>query len=392
MLEQLPLGQVIMQYIPYSKQQITKQDIEAVIRTMQSDFITQGPVVTEFEQSICLYTGAKFCIAVNSGTSALHIACLGLGLGADDLLWTSPISFVASANCALYCGAKVDFVDIDRNTYNMCPNKLETKLKLAKKLPKIVIPIHFAGAPCDMQAFRSLAIKYGFLLIEDACHALGANYNQRPIGSCEYSEATVFSFHPVKTITTAEGGAITTNNENIYKKLQSLRSHGITRDPSQLTDSHGPWYYEQLDLGFNYRITDVQCALGISQLQRLDDIVKARLKIARQYQDILQGLPIKLPYFDSKNMSAHHLYPIHIAHNRKEIFCMLRENNIGVNVHYIPIHYQPYYQKMGFKKGDFPHAEAYYDGAISLPIYPELSNVEIKYISAKLNEAIVIPA
>lgn len=368
--------------IPYGKQDISEQDIDAVMKVLQSDFLTQGPQVPAFENALVEHTGAKHALAVNSATSALHIACLALGLGKGDWLWTSPVTFVASANCGLYCGASVDFVDIDSNTYNMCPEKLEQKLIAAKasgKLPKVVVPVHLCGQPCDMAAISRLAKEYGFKVIEDASHAIGGKYHDVPVGRCQYSDITVFSFHPVKIVTTAEGGAALTNSLELADKMALLRSHGITRDESLMTgESHGGWYYQQVDLGFNYRMTELQAALGVSQMQRLALFVDARHKLAKRYNELLQGLPLTLPYQLESTYSGLHLYVIRlkldeISLTHKEVFDALRANGIGVNLHYIPVHTQPYYQAMGFKQGDFLEAERYYSEAISLPMFHSMT-------------------
>lgn len=374
------------QFIPYGRQHITQTDIEAVVAVLQSDFLTQGSQVPAFEERVTTYTGAKFGVAVNSATSALHIACLALGFGQgekgkDDWLWTTPITFSASANCGLYCGANIDFVDIDPLTLNMSINALEEKLQLAdaeNRLPKIVIPVHFTGEPCDMAAIHALSQQYGFKVIEDASHAVGGKYHKQPIGNCEFSDITVFSFHPVKIITTAEGGLATTNDPALAEKMQLLRSHGITRDANLMThEPDGGWYYQQIDLGFNYRMTELQGALGVSQMNYLDDFVTRRHQLAKRYDELLTDLPIMLPYRNPANYSGFHLYPIQLTADsgktRKQVFDSLRAQNIGVNVHYIPVHTQPYYAKLGFKQGDFPHAERYYAQAISLPLYYDLS-------------------
>lgn len=364
--------------IPYGKQDITQQDIDSVVEVLNSDFLTQGPQVPAFEQALMDHTGAKYALAVNSATSALHIACLALGLGQDDWLWTSPITFVASANCGLYCGAKVDFVDIDPDTYNMCPKRLEQKLIAAKaegKLPKVVVPVHLCGQPCDMAAIGKLAKEYGFKVIEDASHAIGGRYQDRPIGNCEHSDITVFSFHPVKIVTTAEGGAALTNQQALADKMALLRSHGVTRDPALMRgESHGGWYYQQVDLGFNYRMTELQAALGVSQMQRLDAFVAVRHQLAKRYNQKLAALPVVLPYQLPNTYSGLHLFVIRlrldeIALSHQQVFDALREQGIGVNLHYIPVHTQPYYQDMGFAEGDFPESERYYREAISLPMF-----------------------
>ncbi len=364
--------------IPYGKQDISQQDIDSVVDVLKSDFLTQGPQVPAFEKTLTEHTGAQYALAVNSATSALHIACLALGLGKGDWLWTSPITFVASANCGLYCGAKVDFVDIDSATYNMCPKKLEQKLITAKAtgtLPKVVVPVHLCGQPCDMESIAKLAKEYGFKVIEDASHAIGGQYHEQPIGNCKYSDITVFSFHPVKIVTTAEGGAALTNQKELADKMALLRSHGITRDPEMMTEaSHGGWYYQQVDLGFNYRMTELQAALGVTQMQRLDEFVAARHVLSKRYNQMLSELPLVLPYQLENTYSGLHLFVIRlkldeISLTHKQVFDALRENGIGVNLHYIPVHTQPYYQAMGYSEGNFPESERYYQEAISLPMF-----------------------
>lgn len=364
--------------IPYGKQDISQQDIDSVVDVLKSDFLTQGPQVPAFEKALTEHTGAQYALAVNSATSALHIACLALGLAEGDWLWTTPVTFVASANCGLYCGAKVDFVDIDSATYNMCPKKLEQKLITAKAngtLPKVVVPVHLCGQPCDMESIAKLAKEYGFKVIEDASHAIGGQYQGQPIGNCEYSDITVFSFHPVKIVTTAEGGAALTNQKELADKMALLRSHGITRDPEMMTEaSHGGWYYQQVDLGFNYRMTELQAALGVTQMQRLDEFVAARHVLSKRYNQLLSGLPLVLPYQLKNTYSGLHLFVIRLKLNEislthKQVFDALRENGIGVNLHYIPVHTQPYYQAIGYSEGDFPESESYYQEAISLPMF-----------------------
>lgn len=364
--------------IPYGKQEITQQDIDAVVDVLKSDFLTQGPQVPAFEEALKGHTGATYSLAVNSATSALHIACLALDLGKGDKLWTTPVTFVASANCGLYCGADVDFVDIDPQTYNMSIDALEEKLIHAKSvnaLPKVIIPVHLCGQSCDMKAIHALSKEYGFKIIEDASHAIGGRYLEQPIGCCEYSDITVFSFHPVKIVTTAEGGAVMTNSQELADKMALYRSHGITRDADQMqNESHGGWYYEQIDLGFNYRMTELQAALGVTQITRLDDFVSARHKLATRYNQLLTELPITLPYQLEGTYSGLHLYVIRlqldkISKTHREVFEALREQGIGVNLHYIPVHTQPYYQNMGFQIGDFPESERYYQEAISLPMF-----------------------
>ena len=372
----------MMQNIPYGRQDITQSDIEAVVAVLRSDFLTQGPMVPKFEQAVSSYCGTTHALAVNSATSALHIACLALEAGPGDWLWTSPVTFVASANCGLYCGAKVDFVDIDPRTYNMCVSALERKLITAEKvgrLPKIVVPVHLCGQPCDMQAIYALAQRYGFKIIEDASHAIGGKYKDQPIGSCRYSDITVFSFHPVKIITTAEGGMALTNSAELANKMALFRSHGITRDEAQMTHkSDGPWYYQQIELGYNYRMTELQGALGLSQMQRLDAYITRRHQLARRYDELLAKLPVTTPWQHPESHSGLHLYPVRlqlekIQKSHLHVFESLRENGIGVNLHYIPVHLHPYYARMGFKAGDYPEAENYYREAISMPMYQTLS-------------------
>jgi len=385
--------------IPYGKQDITEEDIAEILKALQSDFITQGPAAVRFEQALQEQCCAKHAIAVNSATSALHVACLSLGLRKGDTVWTSPITFVASANCAIYCGATVDFVDIDDETYNMCPKKLEAKLKdtkaLGGQLPKVIIPVHMAGQSCNMEAIHALSMEYGFHIIEDASHAIGAKYQNQSIGSCRYSDITVFSFHPVKIVTTAEGGAALTNNPQLAQTMQLLRSHGVTRNPDLMTHkSDGAWYYQQIMLGFNYRMTDIQAALGCSQLSRLETYVNQRHSLARQYNELLSNLPLRLPYQHPDTYSSFHLYIIrldlqNIPVTQAKAFDALRQAGIGVNLHYIPVHTQPFYQKMGFKRGDFPIAEQYYKEAISLPLYPKLKNEEQLYIVDELKRILL---
>lgn len=381
--------------IPYGRQHITQADIDAVVNVLQSDFLTQGPKVPAFERAVVEKVGAKHAVAVNSGTSALHVACLALGLGPGDILWTSPITFMASANCALYCGARVDFVDIDPHTYTMCPKALEEKLEQAKKenrLPKIVIPVHLCGQPCNMKAIFDLSKKYGFKIIEDACHALGGEYKGSPIGNCRYSDITVFSFHPVKIITTGEGGMNTTNDADMASHMARLCSHGITRDPDLMTHApDGPWYYQQIELGFNYRMTDIQAALGLSQLEKLDEFIARRRELAKRYDELLANLPVTTPWQDPNGNSAWHLYVIRlqlekISQTHEQVFVALREKGIGVNLHYIPVHTQPFYQKLGFETGQFPKAEQYYREAITLPIFPAMTNDEQNEVVSSLKE------
>jgi UDP-4-amino-4,6-dideoxy-N-acetyl-beta-L-altrosamine transaminase len=364
--------------IPYGKQNINQKDIDSVLEVLKSDFLTQGPKVPLFERLVTEKVEADYAVAVNSATSALHIACMALGLGQNDWLWTSPITFVASANCGLYCGAKVDFVDIDPQTYNLCPKALECKLVEAEnegRLPKVLVAVHLCGQPCDMKAIHELSKRFGFYVIEDASHAIGGKYRGEYIGNCRYSDITVFSFHPVKIITTAEGGMALTKDSKLFKKMELLRSHGITRDESMMEeDTHGGWYYEQIDLGYNYRMTELQAALGISQMERLDDFVAARHSLANIYNKELSELPIDLPFQLENTYSGMHLYVIRLNLNEikkshKKVFEELRERGVGVNLHYIPVHIQPYYKRMGFDWGDFPVAENYYQEAISIPIF-----------------------
>ncbi|CAK8721744.1 UDP-4-amino-4, 6-dideoxy-N-acetyl-beta-L-altrosamine transaminase [Candidatus Electrothrix gigas] len=383
--------------IPYGRQHITQADIDAVVDVLQSDFLTQGPKVPAFERAVADKVGAKHAVAVNSGTSALHVACLALGLGPGDILWTSPITFVASANCAQYCDAEVDFVDIDPHTYTLCPKALEEKLEQAKKenrLPKIVVPVHLCGQPCNMQAIFDLSQKYGFKIIEDACHALGGEYKGAPIGNCRYSDITVFSFHPVKIITTGEGGMTTTNDADLASLMARLCSHGITRNSDLMPhEPDGPWYYQQIDLGFNYRMTDIQAALGSSQLEKLDAFIARRRELAQRYDKLLANLPVITPWQDSNGKSAWHLYVIRLQLNKiklsqKQIFEKLREKGVGVNLHYIPVHTQPWYQELGFESGQFPKAEQYYSQAITLPLFPEMTEKEQDHVIACLRESL----
>ena len=371
-----------MSRIPYGRQNISEADIEAVVQVLRSDFLTQGPVVPEFENAVARYCGAAHGVAVNSATSALHIACLALDVGPGDLVWTTPITFVASANCARYCGADVDFVDIDPRTYNLSVERLAEKLERAKatgRLPKVVIPVHLAGQSCDMQGIHALSKAYGFRIIEDASHAIGGSYKGEKIGNCRYSDITVFSFHPVKVMTTGEGGMAMTNDAELVKRMARLRSHGITRYPSEMTQPpDGSWYYQQIELGFNYRLTDLQAALGLSQLSRLDAFVAERHAIAARYADLLKNSPVVCPWQHADCYSGYHLYVVRlpggaIKTTRREIFERMREHGIGVNIHYIPVYRQPYYEGLGFSRQDFPEAERYYAEAITIPLYPGLS-------------------
>lgn len=383
--------------IPYGRQDITQADIDAVVGVLQSDFLTQGPMVPRFEQLVAQHVGARHALAVNSATSALHIACLALGLGPGDWLWTTPVTFVASANCGLYCGARVDFVDIDPRTYNLCPQALARKLEQAERvgnLPKVLVAVHLCGQPCDMAAIHVLARRYGFKVIEDASHAIGGKYQGELIGNGRYSDITVFSFHPVKIITTAEGGMALTNDADLANKMALLRSHGITRDPAQMThESDGPWYYQQIDLGFNYRMTELQAALGVSQMERLDQYVARRHQLAQRYDQLLANLPVTTPWQHPDSYSGLHLYAIRlqldkIGQSHRQVFDALRELGIGVNLHYIPVHTQPYYQGMGFKVGDFPESERYYAEAISLPMFQTLSEQQQDTVVAALEQVL----
>ena len=368
-----------MNMIPYGRQSITDEDIAAVVEVLQSDFLTQGPAVPAFEAAVCARVGASFSVAVNSATSGLHIVCLALGVGPGDVVWTSPNSFVASANCALYCGAQVDFVDIDAKTLCMSEQALEDKLvdhaRRGLPMPRVVIPVHFGGQSCHMAEIGRLAREYGFSVIEDASHAIGANFMDRPVGDCQFSAATVFSFHPVKIITTGEGGLVTTNCPDLFERMSRSRTHGITRNPESMhAAAPAPWYYEQLDLGLNYRMTDIQAALGCSQLRRLDAFVARRQALAARYEKAFKGV-IQTQEVPEYTSSARHLFPIRVpAERRRQTFDRLRDCGIGVNVHYIPIYLHPFYRKLGFKPGLCQAAEAFYLEAISLPMYADLSD------------------
>jgi UDP-4-amino-4,6-dideoxy-N-acetyl-beta-L-altrosamine transaminase len=383
--------------IPYGRQDISQADIDAVTSVLRSDFLTQGPQVPRFEDAVANHVGAKHAVGVNSATSALHVACLALGLGPGDWLWTTPITFVASANCGLYCGAQVDFVDIDPDTYNLCAKALEDKLITASKKgkqPKVVVVVHLCGQPCDMAAIHALGQKYNFKIIEDASHSIGGKYKSDFIGNGRYSDITVFSFHPVKIITTAEGGMAVTNSEELAYKMALLRSHGITRDAANMThEPDGPWYYQQVELGYNYRMTEIQAALGISQMQRLDTYVAHRHELAARYDALLLDLPLTLQRHPPDSHSGLHLYVIRLQLNKirnshRQVFESLRHQEIGVNLHYIPVHTQPYYQRMGFKTGDFPEAERYYGEAISIPMHHNLDNAQQDRVVAALTAAV----
>lgn len=381
-------------YIPYGKQNISEEDIQSVVDVLKSDWLTQGPVVPKFESAIADLVDCKYAVASNSATSSLHLACKALGIGRGDIVWTSPISFVASSNCALYCDAIVDFVDINLKTYNIDVLKLEEKLKLAEasgNLPKCVIPVHLAGRSCEMRAIYDLSKKYGFKIIEDASHAVGASYKKTPVGSCRYSDITVFSFHPVKIITSGEGGMALTNDQNLAMKMATLRSHGVIRDESLMTDiAHGPWYYEQLDLGFNYRMTDISAALGLSQLSNLAKFVEQRNFLADRYDELLADSPFILPSRDNDSLSSFHLYIVRVEGSKprsshKIIFNKLRSSGIGVNLHYIPIYKHPYYRKFNFNHDLYPAAELYYESAISIPLFPGLTSEEQEFIVKTLH-------
>ena len=363
--------------IPYSRQSINDDDINEVIKVLKSDLITQGPIVQKFAKTICTYTSSNYSVLTNSATSALHIACLSLGLGKGDILWTSPNSYVASANVGLLCNAEIDFVDIDPFNYNICIHALSDKLKNAEKygkLPKIVMPVHFAGQSCDMKAIKKLSKKYGFKIIEDASHAIGGSYNGAKIGSCRFSDITVFSFHPVKIITTAEGGCATTNNTEIFENLKLFSSHGVTRDPKKMNiKTDEPWIYDQISIGLNYRMSDLNAALGLSQILKIDKFITKRHEIARNYSKQLKAIDLLLPKQEDYSLSAFHLFPIQVK-NRKKVFNLLHQNNIKVNVHYRPIYTQPFWQKKGFKYGMCPNAEYYYSRAISLPMFYDLND------------------
>jgi len=376
--------------IPYGRQSINDDDIHAVVEVLKSDFLTQGNCVTEFEQALCRYTGARYGTVVNSATSALHLACLGLGVNHNSLVWTSPISFVASANCARYCGAQVDFVDIDYRTHNMDAAKLAHKLAQAnatqQPLPDVVIVVHMAGLSCDMEAIHSLSKTYGFKIIEDASHAIGGRYQHNAIGCGDFSDACIFSFHPVKIITTGEGGALMCNDAALHEKVQRLRSHGITRDPA-LMGEQAPWYYQQLELGFNYRMTDVQCALGMSQLQRIDQFIERRRQLARQYYEALKDTNLILPNVDGSEYSAWHLYIVKMGDfgpSRRLVYDSLIQAGVGVNVHYIPIYKQPDYQALGFNERYCDTAEWYYQQCLTLPLHPALSDDEFNQVVTTL--------
>ncbi|VVP23885.1 UDP-4-amino-4,6-dideoxy-N-acetyl-beta-L-altrosamine transaminase [Pseudomonas fluorescens] len=384
--------------IPYGRQSLDQADIDAVVAVLQSDWLTQGPTIERFEQAMAERCQADFAVAVCNATAALHIACLAAGLGPGDRLWTTPNTFLASANCGRYCDADVDFVDIDQLTWNLDAHALKAKLEAAQAsgtLPKVLVAVAFSGQSCDMRLIAELAEHYGFTVIEDASHAVGASYAGRPVGCGEYAAMTVFSFHPVKIITSAEGGMVLTNRPELAERLQRLRSHGITRDPQHMTEpSHGPWYYQQVELGFNYRITDLQAALGLSQLSKLDGFIERRRALATRYDRLLADLPLALPGIQPEAESAWHLYVVRLQTDRmhlshRQVFEGLRAAGVGVNLHYIPVHLQPYYRESGFAEGDFPQAERYYTEAISLPLFPLLSDEQQDYVVEQLRRLIL---
>lgn len=379
----------------YGKQSIDQNDIDAVVEVLKSDFLTQGPAIEKFEKCVAEYCGAKYAVAVTSATAALHISCLAAGLGKGDILWTSPITFTASVNCGRYCGADVDFVDIDSSTYNMSIAELEKKLQAAEIKPRVVVPVHLAGQSCEMDKIYKLSQKYGFKVIEDASHAIGADYKETKVGCCKYSDMTVFSFHPVKIVTTGEGGMVLTNDKDLYEKLVLYRSHGITRDPKLMTGTaDGPWYYQQIELGFNYRMTDMQAALGYSQMQKVDEFVSRRRYLAKRYDELLKNINnIQLPYQNDDTDSSWHLYVVRadfskMSKTKQQIFDGMKDRGICLNLHYIPVHTQPYYQKQGFKDGDFPNSEKYYEEAFTLPLYYSLTDEQQDYIVKNLVEVL----
>lgn len=383
--------------IYYGKQSIDEADIQAVEEVLRSDFLTQGPTIEKFERSVAAYCGVKYAVAVTNATSALHIACLAAGLGKGDILWTSPITFVASANCGLYCGASVDFVDIDEKTYNMSVNALEEKLRQAKKenrLPKIVVPVHLAGQSCDMRRIRELSETYGFTVLEDASHGVGADYLKTKVGSCTFSDMAVFSFHPVKIITTGEGGMVLTNDKTLYERLILYRNHGITRDPAKMTyEADGPWYYQQIALGFNYRMTDMQAALGYSQMTRLDAFVARRRELAARYDELLKDMPLTTPYVLEGANPSWHLYIVRVDFSRltktkKQVFEEMKVQGVALNLHYIPVHTQPYYQALGYRSEDFPNAMTYYAEAFTLPLYYRLTEQQQAEVVNALENAL----
>lgn len=384
--------------IPYGRQDIDQADIEAVVNVLRSDFLTQGPVVPAFENAVAEYCNAQYAVAVNSATSALHLACVALNIGPGDKVWTTPLTFVASANCALYCGASIDFVDVDPNTYNLCTTRLAEKLEAAEQagaLPKVVIPVHLTGQPCDMKAIHDLSLRYGFKVIEDASHAIGGKYLNEPIGNCRYSAITVFSFHPVKIITSAEGGMALTNDEDLAQKMRLLRSHGITTSLPEMKEQAADeiWNYQQIALGWNYRMTEIQAALGLSQLARLNQFVSQRHEIARRYDGLLEALPLKRPWQHPNSYSSYHLYVIRLDRSRstrtqRHVYDAMRASGILVNLHYIPVYRQPYFERMGFAIGYCPQAEAYFEEALSIPMYPSLDSRQQELVVAELGKVL----
>ena len=381
--------------IYYGKQSIDDSDVRAVEEVLRSDFLTQGPAIERFERRVAEYCGARYAVAVTNATSALHIGCLALGLTEGDLLWTSPITFVASANCARYCGADVGFVDIDDQTYNMSVDALEQKLRSTDRVPKVVVPVHLAGQSCDMERIHDLAKRYGFAVMEDASHAVGADYKGGKVGSCRYSDLTVFSFHPVKIITTGEGGMLLTNDAELYEKLRLYRSHGITRDPKLMTHAaDGPWYYQQIDLGFNYRMTDIQAALGCSQMERLDEFVARRRYLAARYDELLKDLPLRTPYQSADTDSSWHLYVVRmdrdrIGKSKAQIFDEMRARGVTLNLHYIPVHTQPYYERLGHRAEECPSAMGYYAEAFTLPLYYRLTDDQQDFVVENLKAVLI---
>lgn len=379
--------------IYYGRQDINQDDIEAVRAVLASDFLTQGPAIERFEKMVASYCGAKYAVAVCNATAALHIACRAAGLEPGDVLWTAPNTFVASANCGLYCGSDVNFVDIDAQTYNMSTQELEKKLASSAKKPKVLVPVHFSGQPCDMEQIHRLAKDHDITIVEDASHAIGAEYKGERVGSCKYSDMTVFSFHPVKIITTGEGGMVLTNDPDLYEKLRLYRSHGITRDPNLMSCNDGPWYYEQIDLGYNYRVTDMQAALGTSQMKRLPEFLQRRRYLAKRYNELLADLPLTLPYQMEGTNSSWHLYVACFREKasltkKERLFQEMKKHGITLNMHYIPVHLQPYYQNMGFVHGDFPVSEAYYEKAFTLPLYYGLSDEEQETVVEALHTSL----
>lgn len=383
--------------IPYGRHSVSQADIDAVVEVLRSDRLTQGPAVARFERALAAYCGAEGAVAVSSGTAALHLACRALGFGPGDVLWTSPITFVSSANCALLCGGEVDFVDIDPRTYNLCPDALADRLAAAERagrLPRVVVPVHYAGQPCDMARIGELAQQYGFRVVEDAAHALGAGCDGGRVGDCRFADITVFSLHPVKLVTTGEGGVLLSNDADLRRRLVELRSHGITRAADRLQAADpGGWYYEQQALGFNYRMTDIQAALGASQLQRVAAFLDRRRALAMRYARLLEGLPLRLPWEDPRHVSAWHLYPVVLDGGgpvRRAVYDRMHAAGVAVQVHYIPVHTQPFYRARGFRAGDFPRAEAFYDGVLSLPLYPDLSDAEQDRVVELLRDALEV--